>query len=447
MSSVIQEILIVLLLIVANGIFAMSEMAIVSSRKVRLQQLANQGNKKAKVALDLANSPNQFLSTVQVGITLIGILAGAFGGAAISARLETQLKQIPFLAPYSNAISFTVVVITITYLSLIIGELVPKRLALNSPELIATTVSIPMRWLSRISSPIVHLLSASTELIVRFLGSHASTEPEVTEEEIKILIEQGTKSGIVEETEQNIVGRVFELGDRQVRTLMTPRPDIFWIDIDDPVEENRQSISESSYTRILVCQEDLDHVVGFIKVTDLLTRLLSGQPLDLTANLRRPLFVPETTSVLKILELFKQGETHFALVVDEYGVIQGLVTLNDILMELVGDIPSWENPEEPQKVQREDGSWLLDGMLPVEEFLELFNLEHLLEESEGNYHTVGGFVITQLGRIPAAADHFEWQNLRVEVMDMDGNRVDKVLIVPLPDPENYLASNIEPEDA
>lgn len=445
MSSVFQEILIVVLLIFANGIFAMSEMAIVSSRKVRLQQLANQGNKKAKVALELANSPNRFLSTVQVGITLIGILAGAFGGAAISARLDTQLKQIPILAPYSNAISFTVVVITITYLSLIVGELVPKRLALNSPELIATTVSIPMRWLSRVSSPIVHLLSASTELIVRFLGSHTSTEPEVTEEEIKILIEQGTKSGIVEEAEQNIVGRVFELGDRQVRTLMTPRPDIFWVDIDDPVEENRRSISESSYTRILVCQEDLDHVVGFIKVMDLLTQSLSGQPLDLTTNLRRPLFVPETTSVLKILELFKQDETHFALVVDEYGVIQGLVTLNDILMELVGDIPSWENPEEPQKVQREDGSWLLDGMLPVEEFLELFNLEHLLEESEGNYHTVAGFVITHLGRIPTAADHFEWQNLRVEVMDMDGNRVDKVLIVPLSPPENYRASDIQPE--
>lgn len=245
------------------------------------------------------------------------------------------------------------------------------------------------------------------------------------------MIEQGTRSGIVEEAEQNIVGRVFELGDRQVRSLMTPRPEIFWLDIDDSAEENRQSIAKNSYTRILVCQEDLDHVLGFIKVADLLTQSLSGQPLDLTANLRRPLFVPETTSVLKILELFKQGETHFAVVVDEYGVIQGLVTLNDILMELVGDMPSWDNPEEPQKVQREDGSWLLDGMLPVEEFLDLFELEDLLEESEGNYHTVGGFVITQLGRIPAAADHFEWQNLRIEVMDMDGNRVDKVLIVPL----------------
>ncbi len=434
MSSIVQEILIVFLLIVANGVFAMSEMAIVSARKARLQQLANQGNKKAKVALDLANSPNRFLSTVQVGITLIGILAGAFGGAAISARLETQLKQIPFLAPYSSSISFTVVVIIITYLSLIVGELVPKRLALNSPESIATSVSIPMRWLSKVSSPIVNLLGMSTEMILRLLGSHSSTEPEVTEEEIKILIEQGTRSGIVEEAEQSIVGRVFELGDRQVRTLMTPRPEIFWIDIDDPVEENRRSISENSFTRILVCQEDLDHVLGFIKVTDLLTRSLSGQPLDLTANLRRPLFVPETTSVLKILELFKQGETHFAIVVDEYGVIQGLVTLNDILLELVGDIPSWDNPEEPQKVQREDGSWLLDGMLPVEEFLELFGLEDLLEESEGNYHTVGGFVITHLGRIPAAADHFEWQNLRVEVMDMDGNRVDKVLVYPLETP-------------
>lgn len=445
MPSVLQEILIVLLLILANGVFAMSEMAIVSARKARLQQLANQGNKKAKVALDLANSPNRFLSTVQVGITSIGILAGAFGGAAISARLETQLKQIPILAPYSNGISFTVVVIAITYLSLIVGELVPKRLALNSPESIATSVSIPMRWLSRISSPIVHLLSSSTDLILKLLGSQGSAEPEVTEEEIKILIEQGTRSGIVEEAEQNIVGRVFELGDRQVRTLMTPRPDIVWIDIDDSMEEIRQTISENTFTRILVCQEDLDHVLGFVKVTDLLSQFLLEQRLDLTGNLRRPLFVPETTSVLKILELFKQDETHFALVVDEYGVIQGLVTLNDILMQLVGDIPSWNNPEEPQKVQREDGSWLLDGMLPVEEFFELFGLEDLLEESEGNYHTVGGFVITHLGRIPAPADHFEWHNLRVEVMDMDGNRVDKVLIMPLPPYDNHF--NSEPNQA
>lgn len=430
MSSVFQEILIVFLLIVANGVFAMSEIAILSARKVRLQQSANRGNKKAKVALELANSPNSLLSTVQVGITLIGILAGAFGGAAISARLAIQLNKIPILVPHSNAISFTIVVIIITYLSLIIGELVPKRLALNAPESIATSVSIPMRWLSNFSSPVVHLLSVSTELILRLLGSHASTEPEVTEEEIKIMIEQGMRSGIVEEAEQSIVGRVFELGDRQVRSLMTPRPEIFWIDIDDSAEENRQSIAQNGYTRILICQEDLDHVLGFIKVSDLLTQSLSGNPLDLTTSLRRPLFIPETTSVLKILELFKQGETHFAVVVDEYGVIQGLVTLNDILMELVGDMPSWDNPEEPQKVQREDGSWLVDGMLPVEELFELFDLEDLLEQSEGNYHTVGGFVITQLGRIPAAADHFEWQNLRIEVMDMDGNRVDKVLIVP-----------------
>lgn len=432
MSSVFQEILIVFLLIVANGIFAMSEIAIISARKVRLQQLANRGNKKAKVALELANSPNSLLSTVQIGITLIGILAGAFGGAAISARLATQLNTIPVLAPHSQVLSFTFVVIVITYLSLIIGELVPKRLALNAPESIATSVSIPMRWLSSVSSPIVNLLSLSTELILRLLGSHASTEPEVTEEEIKIIIEQGTRSGIVEEAEQNIVGRVFELGDRQVRSLMTPRPEIFWIDIDDSSEENRRSIAQNTYTRILVCQEDLDHVLGFVKVIDLFTQLLSGQPLDLTTNLRRPLFVPETTSVLKILELFKQGETHFAVVVDEYGVIQGLVTLNDILMELVGDMPSWDNPEEPQKVQREDGSWLVDGMLPVEELFQLFELEGLLEQSEGNYHTVGGFVITHLGKIPAAADYFEWQNLRIEVMDMDGNRVDKVLIAPLP---------------
>ncbi|MBG1240913.1 hemolysin family protein [Nostoc sp. NZL] len=430
MSSITFEILIILVLVIANGVFSMSEMAIVSARKVRLQQLANQGDAKARAALKLAESPNQFLSTVQVGITLIGILTGAFGGATIAEKLAIYVGRVPFLAPYSEPISFGIIVLIITYLSLIVGELVPKRLALNNPERIASIVAIPMRALSAIASPMVYLLSASTDLILRLLGITASTEPQVTEEEIKILIEQGTEAGTFEEAEQDMVERVFRLGDRPVSYLMTPRPDIVWLDLDDSPEENRQKMVDSAYSRYPVCQGGLDNVLGVIPVTDLLARSFRGEPLDLTVGLRQPVFVPESTRGLKVLELFKQTITHMALVVDEYGVIQGLVTLNDIMSEIVGDVPSTDGQDQPQAVQREDGSWLLDGMLPVEEFLELFGMEEWESEERGSYQTLGGFVITHLGRIPAAADHFEWQSMRIEVMDMDGNRVDKVLVVP-----------------
>ena len=431
MSSIIFEILILLVLIIANGIFSMSEMAIISSRKVRLQQMANQGDAKAKAALELAEAPNRFLSTVQVGITLIGILTGALGGATIADKLALYVELIPGLAPYSQAIAFGMVVLTITYLSLIVGELVPKRLALNNPERIAASVAIPMRVLAAGAYPVVHLLSASTDLVLRILGIGPSTEPQVTEEEIKVLIEQGTEAGTFEEAEQDMVQRVFRLGDRPVNALMTPRPDIVWLDLEDSAEENRHKMMDSCHSRFPVCQGGLDNVLGVMHVTDLLARTLSGQPLDLTISLRQPVFVPESTRGLKILELFKQTGIHVALVVDEYGVIQGLVTLNDVLVEIVGDVPSAGELEEPQAVQREDGSWLLDGMLPVDEFVELFDIDELRGDHQGSYQTLGGFVMTHLGRIPAAADHFEWEGMRFEVMDMDGNRVDKVLVMPM----------------
>lgn len=430
MSSITLEILLLVLLILANGIFSMSEMAIISSRKVRLQNMANQGNKKARVALDLAESPNRFLSTVQVGITLIGILAGAFGGATISEKLAENLDQVPLLAPYSQGLSFGLVVMAITYLSLIVGELVPKRLALNNPEVIAASVAMPMRAIAAFASPVVHLLSASTDLVLRILGIGPSTEPQVTEEEIKVLIEQGTEAGMFEEAEQDMVERVFRLGDRPVSALMTPRPDIVWLDLEDSPEENRKKMMDSANSRFPVCQGGLDNVLGIIPVTDLLARSLSGEALDLTVSLRQPVFVPESTRGLKVLELFKQTGIHMALVVDEYGVIQGLVTLNDILVEIVGDVPSADELDDPQAVQRADGSWLLDGMLPVDEFFKIFAVNDFQGEHRGSYQTLGGFVITHLGRIPNAADHFEWYGMRFEVMDMDGNRVDKVLVVP-----------------
>lgn len=427
------EILIILFLTLLNAVFVMSEMAIVSSRKVRLQNMANQGDAKANVALKLANDPNQFLATVQVGITLIVIVSGAFGEGTISKRLVPVLNDFPLFAPYSDAIASTIAILLITYLTLVIGELVPKRLALNNPERIAAAVAIPMRMFAKFASPIVHVLSASNDTVVRLIGIQPSTDPQVTEEEIKVLIEQGTEAGTFEEAEQDMVERVFRLGDRRISALMTPRPDIIWLDLEDSSENSREKMLGSGHSRFPVCQGDLDHALGVIHVTDLLSRCLANQSLDLTVSLRQPLYVPESTRGLKVLELFKQTGTHIALVVDEYGVIQGLVTLNDILEEIVGDLPSIEQQEEPLVVQREDGSWLLDGMLSVEEFVELFEAEEISAEQRGNYHTLGGFVIMQLGRIPTAADHFEWNGLRLEVMDMDGNRVDKVLVMPITD--------------
>jgi len=431
MASIIFEVLFILLLVVANGVFALSEMAVVSARKVRLQQWANEGNTNARTALELANAPTRFLSTVQVGITLIGILAGALGGATIAKKIALLLSQIRLLAPYSQAIGLGIVVVSITYLSLIIGELVPKRVALNNPERIAATIATPMRALSALASPVVHLLSTSTEVALRLLGIKPSLEPQVTEEEIRVLIKQGTEAGTFEVAEQDMVQRVFRLGDRQVSGLMTPRLEIVWLDLEDLAENNRHKMARSAHSRFPVCQGGLDNVIGVVQVKDLLARSLAGEVIDLTAALQTPLFVPESMPALNVLELFKKSGTHTALVVDEYGVVQGLVTLNDILEAIVGDIPSVDELAEPQVVQREDGSWLLDGLLPVEDFFELFNIQALADEQRGNYQTLGGFVTTHLGRIPAAADHFEWRKLRFEVMDMDGNRVDKVLIMPI----------------
>jgi putative hemolysin len=431
MSSVGSAILIVLLLVLANGLFSMSEMAIVSSRKVRLQQAAERGDRRAQVALELANSPTRFLSTVQVGITLIGVVVGIFSGKTFEEPLKGAIETIGLLKPYAAGLSLTLVALATTYLSLIIGELVPKQIALSNPEAIAISVATPMAALSRITGPAVGLLSASSSLVLKLLNIVPSSDPEVTEEEIRVLIQQGTEAGTFEEAEQEIVERVFELGDRRVNAIMTPRPDIIWLDLDDSFDANKLKLVDSSYTRLPVCSEGLDNVLGILQVNDLLTQSLNGQPLDFTTSLRQPLFIPESTRSLKVLELFKESSVQVALVVDEYGVIQGLVTLDDILEAIVGDLPSTDDDDD-QAVQREDGSWLLEGMMSVEEFRELFDLEDELPgEQRGNYHTLGGFVITHLGRIPRASDHFEWKQMRFEVMDMDGNRVDKILVLPI----------------
>ncbi|MBD3882664.1 HlyC/CorC family transporter [Phormidium tenue FACHB-886] len=425
------EILTILLLMIANGIFAMSEMAIVSARRARLQEQAEQGNVGARAALDLANSPNRFLSTVQVGITLIGTLAGAFGGAALAAPVANYIALIPALRQSSQAIAFGLVVLLITYLSLIIGELVPKRLALNNPEKIAAMLAVPMQMVAKLVAPIVTLLSLSTELVLKLLrANNPSAEPLVTEEEIKVLVRQGAEAGMFAAAEQDMVERVFHLGDQHVNALMTPRPDIVWLDLNDSSEVNRQKMIDSHHSRIPVCQDTLDNILGVVRVTDILARSLAGEPIDLASLLSQPLLIPETTHALRVLELFKQSGTHIAMIVDEYGVIQGLVTLNDVMEVIIGDVPFADDPQETDAVQREDGSWLLDGMLSIDEVKDIFHFDELPDEERGNYQTLAGFIIMQLGHIPRSTDHFEWAGYRFEVMDMDGNRVDKVLVIP-----------------
>ncbi|MGV2827738.1 hemolysin family protein [Myxosarcina sp. GI1(2024)] len=430
MTGIVSEILLILLLIIGNGAFAMSEIAIVSARKARLQQQVNRGNSGARAALKLANSPSHFLATVQIGITLVGILAGAFGGATLAAQLTEALRLVPALAPYSDALGFGVVVVCITYLSLVIGELVPKQVALNDPEGIACKVARPMQRLSKVAAPLVRVLSVSTQAVVKLLGVRASEEPAVTEDEIRLLIHQGTKFGTFKQAEQEIVERVFRLDDLPVSAIMTPRSRIVWLDREDSFEENHQKIANSIHARFPVCQDSLDEVLGIVLIKDFYVRSVAEPSTALTDYLQQPLFIPESLWALKVLEIFKQTEMHMALVVDEYDVIQGLVTLNDILEAIVGDIPSAGEQNEPQAIQREDGSWLLDGMLAIDELQQVLKLDESIGIRRGHYQTLGGLVIAHLGRIPTSSDYFEWQGLRFEVVDMDGNRVDKVLVTP-----------------
>jgi putative hemolysin len=445
-SSLVSECFLILVLLIANGVFSGSEIAVVSSRKVRLEQLADRGNRKARKALKLANSPNDFLSTVQVGITLIGILSGALGGATIAQRLKPYLDQVPALRGSSELLSLALVVTVITYLSLVIGELVPKRIALSNPEAIACQVAGPMRFLSRLTAPLVHILSGSTDGMLRLLGVKASEEPEITEEEIKALIRQGTESGVFEEVEHDMVQRVFRLGDRPIRSMMTPRTEIAWLDLEEPLEASLKEVLESTHSRFPVARGNLDNCVGTIRIRTLLTAVVENQPVNLESMMQPPLFVGESMRALNVLEQFRETGVHIALVTDEFGGIEGLLTLNDLMEAIVGDLPSAEDQEEPLVVEREDGSWLLDGSLDIGDFKALVDREELPDEVSGGYHTIGGFVMHHLGRIPMAGEHFRWDGLSFEVMDMDGKRVDKIMVAEVPEPPAAPGQNQEPPE-
>lgn len=424
MQPVWNEILLIFLLILFNGLISMSEAAMLSARKARLQQQVNNEDKRARLALKLTEEPNKFLSTVQIGITVTDMLTGAISGA-LAARLSIdQIANLPALAPFSTTIGITIGVIVTSYFSIVFGELVPKRLALTNPERISTLVAGPMAFFSKLLSPFIWLLSKSTDLLLRLLGIEHTDELPITEEELLVQLDQGTQAGVFEETEQDMVEGVFSLSDQRVNALMTPRNEIVWLDVHDTAEEIRRKIAESPYSRFPVGEDSLDRPLGVVKAKDvLLARIRSGK--DLAKLIRPPIYIPETAFGSRALEMFRETRRDLMLVVDEFGVVQGLLTLADILEEIVGEFGS-----EPQATQRQDGSWLLDGMLPNDDFKELFSLHHLPAEEE--YETLGGFVMTHLGRIPKPADRFDWGGLHFEVMDMDGTRVDKVLVTTLP---------------
>jgi putative hemolysin len=433
MNAPITEILILILLIFTNGFFSLAEMAIVSARKVRLQQRAEDGSKGAETALVLARQPTRFLSTVQTGITLIGILSGAFGGATIAEWLAAYFARYPALQPYSEPLGVGIVVTMVTYFSLVIGELVPKRLALNNAESIASSVAPLMNFISKVATPLVSLLSFSTEILVRVLRIKPTSEPAITEEEVKILIEQGRQTGIFEDVEQEIVERVFRLSDRTVNSLMTHRSEIVWLDVENPLEENIKKILASGHTNFVVCKGNFDKVIGILRAKDLLRDYAAGRSIAIPTSLPMPPFVPEGTKALEVVARLRHNKSPVALIVDEYGTIDGMVTLTDVLEAIVGDIPALDDEGEPAAVQREDGSWLLDGMMPVDELQMLLDLDELPADSD-DYDTLGGLFMAQMGRIPTVGDKFDWSDLRFEVMDMDGHRVDKVLIMPVKPP-------------
>ena len=423
------ELAAVLFLILLNGFFAMSEMAVVSARKIRLQQMAEEGRRGAAAALLLQEDPSRFLSTVQIGITLIGVINGAVGGATLAERLSPILDAIPALTGYGETISIALVVMAITYLSLIAGELVPKRIALNKAEAIACFAAPIMRSLSRATAPFVWLLGASTEAMLKLLRVPEKAEQTVTEEEVKSLIAEGTASGVFDPGEKRMIEGVMRLADRTVRSLMTPRPEVMWLDIDDEHENIKREIREAGHSRFPVCRGDFDDVMGVVHTKDLLHSLLQGGNFDLRAVVRDALIVHDGTEVMRLLDLFKQSGEHMAIVVDEYGTVEGIATLTDVLEGIAGELPD-DGGEDSDIVRREDGSLLIDGMMAVEEVEAHLGLKSLRDEDSG-YHTLAGFLLFKLGRIPTAGEYADHDGYRFEVVDMDGRRIDKVLATPI----------------
>jgi putative hemolysin len=425
--DVALEIIILLGLFLLNGFFAMAEMAIVSSRRIRLQQMAEEGRRDAAQALALADNPGRFLSSVQVGITLIGILSGAFGGATLGARLGPVLEGLPVVGPYGPEIAVALVVVMITALSVIIGELVPKRVALASPETLAVRVARPLLFLTRFFRPFVWLLERASAVLLRLLDVPERRANSVTEEEVRFAIAEGTEAGVIDEVEQEMIHGVLALADRPVAAIMTPRPDVYWIDLDDDPAVVAREFVDCPYSRLVVARGgDLGRPLGAIQKKDFVSELVAGRGLDIEAHLREPLYIPENAQVLRMLEMFRKVPLHIAFVVDEYGDFLGLVTLTDVLEAIAGDLPE-EHQAKPEEIVRQpDGSWLVDGRARIDQLMEKLGLER----DPGEFHTAAGLALERLARIPTEGDSFEVGPWRVEVIDMDGKRIDKLRFVP-----------------
>lgn len=435
---------VILLLVLLNGVLAMTELAIVSARTSRLQQMADNGNKGSAIAIDLAADPGKFLSAVQIGITLIGIANGAFGGATLTTPLANALQDLP--SPLSRLSSFAgmIVVIAITYLSLIIGELVPKRLALQHPERMASLVAPMMQVLATVFRPIVWFLSISNEAVLKMLRIKESDEPTITEDEIRVMLMQATDAGVFERAEQEMVAGVFGLGDRTAGELMTPRHGIKWIDITAPDSTNTQTISDSSYSLYPVIEESPDNVVGIVSMHDLLQQFLSGQSLDIRRAMKPALFVPEILPVLQVLRTMRDEKTNMAIVIDEYGGVEGLITGQDVISGLVDELGSAtdDGPEENEDFALQpDGSWLVEGQLGAHDFREFFGIDELEGEEAGRFETIAGFVLDELGHIPTAGEAVEISGYTIEVITMDGYRIDQVRVIPQSDAIDTPAPN------
>lgn len=419
-----MEIVIILFLIVLNGVFSMSEIALISARKNRLETAAKKGNPAAKAALELANSPNKFLSTVQIGITLIGILTGIYSGDKITTDVQNFVAGFEMLKPYADSIAVGIVVVILTFFSLVLGELVPKRIGLNYPEAIAKAVAVPMKIISRITAPFIWLLTISTEFILDVFRIKPTADGKVTEEEIKAIIKEGTEVGEVQEIEQDIVERVFHIGDRKVNSLMTHRKSVDYLSLEDSPEELKDKVLNDLHSFYPVCYENLDEIIGIVSLKELFLNFEKGF-FDLKTMIKEPVYFIEHTSAYKALEVFKKSRVHYALVVDEHGVFQGIITLNDILEALVGNASDFYE-EEFQLVAREDGTWLVDGHYSLHDFLTYFDMDEHINDYEVT--TVSGFIITELGDIPKQGQKLIWNKLEFEVIDMDGVKIDKILI-------------------
>jgi putative hemolysin len=420
------ELLVIVLLVLINGIFSMSEIALVSARKSKLETAARNGDRQAEHALALANSPNRFLSTVQIGITLIGILNGVFSGERITTDFQTYIEQFEALKPYAHSIAVGGVVLFITYLSLVLGELVPKRIGMSNPEGIAKFMATPMGWLSTLTSPFIWLLAQSSDLIMKLLRIKPRDQA-ITEEEIKTIIQEGTTGGVIDEIEQEIVENVFHLGDRKIVSLMTNRQEVTWLDSADEPEVNRAKIMESKHSVYPLCNDGIDNIVGLIYVKDLLGEDLEEQLNKLDSLAREPLYIPENNKAYQALEKFKERRVHFGIIVDEYGAMLGIATLNDIMDVLVGDL-SETDEFNYDIVEREDGSFLVDAQLPWEDFLDHFDITVEHKKELTGFNTLGGFALHILKDIPTTGEHFTWQDYRFEIIDMDKSRIDKMLV-------------------